>query len=414
MRIALYHHLHSGGAKRVVMEQSYRLCARHDVTVFTLTTADQSFAKRDTGAPFATVLWPFTSFQSLPSPWGRLNPAIALATLRQLDRVARRMARQIDGQRFDVVVVHPCQITQAPLLMRWLRTPTLYYCHELPRRLYEPPVPRTYRERGLVRRTLDRVDPLPRTHASILRRLDRQCARHATRLAVNSRFTGQNVRSVYGREATVCMPAVDAMQFQPGATSREHLVLSVGALTPNKGFDFLIEALATIDAAERPPLVIVSNYEERQEHQYLSSLAARLGVSIECQVNVTEPDLRNWYARAGCVAYAPVNEPLGLVTLEAMASGAPLVAVNEGGVSEPILDGMTGCCVARDPLAFGEAIRRLLRDRLHANALGERARRHVLANCNWDQHLCGLESLLRDIQSTTRMVAPISSRLAAL
>ena len=124
--------------------------------------------------------------------------------------------------------------------------------------------------------------------------------------------------------------------------------------------------------------------------------------------------MRDWYARAGCVAYAPVNEPLGLVTLEAMASGAPLVAVDEGGVSEPVLDGVTGFSVPRDPAIFGDTIRRLLLDRPGAAALGARGRQHVLANCNWDTHIEHLESLLRDIQSPKRAGVPASDRRFAL
>jgi glycosyltransferase involved in cell wall biosynthesis len=414
MRIAIYHHLHSGGAKRVVMEHAYRLSARHDVTVFTLSTADQSFGHWDQAPPFRVSVLPFRSPAPFASPWGRLNPVVALAALRRLDRLAMSTARQIDGSRFDVVLVHPCQMTQTPLLLRWLRTPTLYYCHELPRRLYERPVTRAYRERGLLRGTLDGVDPLPALQGAIFRLLDRHCARKATRIAVNSRFTGEKVRSAYHRAGTVCMPAVEAMQFQPGINAREPFVLSVGALTPNKGFDFLIAALATITSAVRPGLVIISNYEERQEHEYLSSLASQCGVTVEFHVGVTEAQLRDWYARAGCVAYAPVNEPLGLVTLEAMASAAPLVAVREGGVSEPILDGLTGLSVPRDPVIFGEAICRLLLDRPGAAALGEQGRRHVLANCNWDTHIEHLESLLRDIQSPRRAGVPARDRRFAL
>jgi glycosyltransferase involved in cell wall biosynthesis len=413
MRIAIYHNLHSGGAKRVVMEQAYRLSARHDVTLFTLSTADQSFGLTGMHLPFAISVAPFTPLKSLPSPWGRLNPLLALATLRQLDRQAWRTAQQIDAQGFDVVLVHPCQMTQTPLLMRWMRTPSLYYCHELPRRLYEAAVPRLYRVRNRLRRTLDAIDPLPWVQSSILRGLDRHCARRATQIVVNSAFTAENVRTAYRREAAVCMPAVEARRFQPRGRERDNFVLSVGSLTANKGFDFVIAALATIPAAARPRLVIISNYEEVDERHYLSAQAATMGVAVEMRVGVPETELEACYARAGCVAYAPINEPLGLVTLEAMASGSPLVAVNEGGVAEPILDGMTGLCLPRNVYAFGETIRQLLADRQRAQALGERARQHVLSHCNWDRHLSTLESLLRNLPTVKPAVVPIRNRRLA-
>jgi glycosyltransferase involved in cell wall biosynthesis len=123
-------------------------------------------------------------------------------------------------------------------------------------------------------------------------------------------------------------------------------------------------------------------------------------------VNISEPELRDLYARAGCVAYAPVREPFGLVALEAMAAAAPLVAVNEGGLAETIIPDVTGIVAPRESSAFGQAITCLLNNPAQAEHLGNAARRHVSTIWTWEQHITHLEQLLADTahQHTTRPI----------
>ena len=229
-----------------------------------------------------------------------------------------------------------------PLVLSWLRTPSLYYCHELPRRLYEGRIYCPYTRSGRMRILADKIDPLPPLNRILLKFIDRHNARRATRIAVNSHFTWNNVRLAYKCEASICPPGVAAGKFQPKEQKREGFVLSVGALTPMKGFDFLVESLSTLPVDERPRLIIVSNYQEPAELLYLQTLAEQYAVNLTCYCNLSDEELLRLYVRAGCVAYAPVREPFGLVAIEAMAAGAPLVGVNEGGVCETIVDGQTG------------------------------------------------------------------------
>ncbi|HIP87470.1 MAG TPA: hypothetical protein EYH27_03425, partial [Anaerolineales bacterium] len=275
VRIAAYHNLHSGGALRTLSEQVRRLSAGHDLALFTLTTA----ALADVGGVPVRV-FPFRPGPELRRPFGRLNRAVRTADLVRLVRVNRRVAHTIDAEGFDVVLVHPCRFAQAPPLLRYLRTPSVYYCHEPLRRLYEPPVPRPYLRRSRVRRGLDRVDPAIRLYHTLLQRNDRTATRAATRVLVNSRFTQANVRRIYGVEAHVCRHGIDTDRFRPLGLARDGFVLSVGALTPYKGFDLLIEGLACLPAAVRPPLRLICNYAEPQEQTYLEGLAADRRVDL--------------------------------------------------------------------------------------------------------------------------------------
>jgi glycosyltransferase involved in cell wall biosynthesis len=142
--------------------------------------------------------------------------------------------------------------------------------------------------------------------------------------------------------------------------------------------------------------VLVSNYQDPQEHDYLVALASARQVHLSCLVNISEPELQSLYGRAGCVAYAPVREPFGLVALEAMAAAAPLVGVSEGGPAETIIPGETGVVAPREARAFGQALGSLLSNPEQATQLGLAARRHVCTTWTWERHMAQLEQLLID------------------
>jgi glycosyltransferase involved in cell wall biosynthesis len=395
LRIAIYHNLHSGGAKRMVSEQAHRLTRQHHVQVFSLTHADHSFARRDGVQEVGTTLIDYHPLPMARSPFGRLNPVLGLYNVGRLDVLARQCAALIDSQRFDVVLVHPCQVTHAPLVLRWLKTPTLYYCHEWPRKLYEPAPARPYGPRSRLRGAIDSVDPLRALNRVTMRWLDYACVQKSTAVATNSHYTQRNIANAYHRVAHVCFPGVDAIAFQPCHAEREFFVLSVGALTPAKGFDDLIRALGTLPVVHRPHLVIVSNYQESAEVHYLTGLAEQCGVVLEYRVGISEQELQDLYARAGCIAYAPLREPFGMIVLEAMAAGVPVVSIAEGGVCESVVDGVNGLLAPREPKSFGDAVQYVLSHPEYARQLGSRAREMVLEQWTWDQHIAVLDQLLQ-------------------
>jgi glycosyltransferase involved in cell wall biosynthesis len=242
---------------------------------------------------------------------------------------------------------------------------------------------------------LDRLDPIGRRYVRAVRALDLRNTAGATTLLANSRFTAGNVRRIYGRQAPVSDFGVDSARFRPpGDGVRERFVLSVGALRPEKGFDFVIEALALVPAATRPALRIVANADDALERAYLTELAARCGVDLRIEISVSEERLVERYRRAELVVYAPIREPFGLAALEAMACGVPVVGVDEGGVRETVIDGITGRLVERDEAQFADAVAILTADDVLRRRLGEQARRHVVERWSWEAAVASVEEHL--------------------
>ena len=382
MRLAIYHNLPSGGGKRALYEMARRLAEQHTLDVYTLSTAEHDFCDL---RPYAQrhEVSPFTPLPLARSPFGRLNQGIRALDLLRLRRVQRAIAYQIDAAGYDCVFVHHCRYGQSPSLLQFLKTPSVYYCQEPPRLLHEPPVPRPYTEFSRFQQFGNLFDPLPGLYRRTLARLDRANVRAATRVLVNSHYSRETLYRTYGIFAHVAYLGVDTEKFRPLGLPREHFVLSVGALNPRKGFDFLIKSLALLPDARLLPLIVVSNFVDSAEKAYLETLAQHRGITLEIKSLIADVDLIRLYNQAQLVLYAPVMEPFGFVPLEAMACGTPVVGVREAGVRESVIHEQTGLLTERDPHDFAAAVAQLLGDVDRCAGYGAAGRQHVTEHWTW-------------------------------
>jgi glycosyltransferase involved in cell wall biosynthesis len=281
------------------------------------------------------------------------------------------------------------------MLLRYLRTPSVYYCPETFRMLHEPPV-----NRSPGREWLDGVDVLRRAYLRALKRVDKENLKRANLVLTNSCYTREAIYRVYGIFARVNLPGVDGEVFRPRGSEKGDYVLSVGALTPLKAHDFVVESVALIPTSLRPKVMIVGNYEEAGEREYLTRLAEEKGVELTIAVNVTDEELVELYNRARLTAYAPIMEPFGLVALESMACGTPVVGVREGGVRETVIDGETGILTGRDTSEFANAIRSLLEDEGLARRYGRQGRELILERWTWERSVEEIERHLKSSSSS--------------
>jgi glycosyltransferase involved in cell wall biosynthesis len=394
MKIAIYHNLLSGGAKRAIHELVQRLAGRHEFHVFSLSCSNHEFADlRPLVAKYHVL--PFQPLPLFESPLGRLNPIQRLRDLARLEALNHQIAAQIDAGGFDLAFVQPCQTENSPSLLRFLRyTPGLFFCQEPLRLLYETMPTRPYdRKESTRRRTLNRIDPLPPLFRRRLGQRDRANLRAARQVLVNSHFVRGNVERIYGVSPTVQYLGVDVDLFRPLELPRQDFVLSVGSLTPLKGFDFIVRALGQVPLSLRPPLVIASNFQNPPERDFLQGLAAEQGVQLTLEGNISDERLVQLYNQAALTLYAPIREPFGLVALESLACGTPLVAVREGGVQETVLDGQVGLLTARDESAFAAAVEQLLTQPERRAEMGQAGQAHIRRQWTWDRSATCLDEI---------------------
>lgn len=151
------------------------------------------------------------------------------------------------------------------------------------------------------------------------------------------------------------------------------VVLAVGSLVPLKGFDTLLEAVAVL--TPKPHLWIAGDGPERDT---LSRLAHALAIGDRVKFLGRRDDVADLMAAADAVAIPSRREAGGLVALEAMMLGCPVVASRIGGLALAVEDGVTGLLVPPDdPDALAAALVALLRDGGLRDRLVTAARRRV-------------------------------------
>ncbi|MBN1571035.1 MAG: glycosyltransferase family 4 protein [Acidobacteria bacterium] len=394
MRIALFHNTPSGGAKRAIYEWIRRLAKNHDIDVFTLSTASHHFCDI---RPLVRShrIYEFKPRKLFCSPWGRMNQLQRWRDLGELTRIGSRIASDIDSMNLDIVFAHTCLYASIPSLIQFLKTPSVYYLHEPFGPTFVRPVQRPFLPDGGWRKYVDPFDPLIKLYRYRLRDLQAKSIAKAKLLLANSEFTKAQIYSAFKAKAQFCPLGVNCDDFHPiPVIKKDHCVLSVGEMTPRKGFDFLIISLAHIPEKARPALRLVSNIVDVFEKEYLEQLATHKRVHLEILTHLNTEQLVVEYNRASLCVYAPLLEPFGLVPLEAMACGLPVVGVREGGVQEIIIHGQTGLLIERDPRLFAEAIFALLGDPAELSRYGRNSREQALRHWSWDDSVAKIEKSL--------------------
>lgn len=394
MRIALFHNLPSGGAKRAVYEWTRRLASDHLIDVYSLSTADHSFCDI---RPLVNnnYIFRFEPNKLFKSPYGRLNQFQRWRDLGELTRIGKNIAQAINQKSYHVVFVNTCQYTFIPSLVSYLDPPSIYYLHEPFGQSLVRKIKRPYIKSDKIANTFNQIDPLIKLYDSRLTKIQKQSITHTDILLANSRFTKESFEREFAGPVSVCHYGVDTVNFYPILTESKSLcVISVGELTPRKGYDFIIESLSLIPTENRPQLIIASNLIDPLEKEYIESLANNMGVQLQILVKLNSKQLNAVYNKSLLCVYAPVKEPFGLVPLEAMACGLPVVGVREGGLQESILHGKTGILEARDPERFARAVEYLLNNPETAVDFGKNGRDHVVSNWTWDQSTICLENHL--------------------
>lgn len=381
----------AGGQNVHVAELSAALVRRgHDVTVFT---------RRDS----KRLHWE----QELPSGVRLVNvdagPAHAVPKDKLLPYIPA-FAEQLASYWSD----EPPQIVHGHFWMSGIAS--IEAVGKLQKQLLPPPVvAETFHALGVVKRRhqgTDDTSPAEREFLEpwVARSVDRVIATCPDE-AFELRQLGVNRRRI-----SIAPCGVDVGKFTPDGPARargQRLRLAViGRLVPRKGVDIVISALALLGAAGRRDIELVvaggTTGKDRiaadPEVRRLRDLAESLGVGSQVIFSgqVPRAEMPELFRTVDVVVCTPWYEPFGIVPLEAMACGVPVIVSAVGGLQESVVDGVTGLHVPpKHPAALAEAIALLADDASLREKFGAAGVERTRTRYTWDRVAADTERIYR-------------------
>lgn len=353
MKIAIFHELDFGGAKRVVMEYAKRLKKDNLVDLYYVDdNKDNNLENCCTNS-----YW----YKFNPKVWKGNNWKVRLykdtIELVNLRRLHKKIALDIKSKNYDYILVHPSKFTQAPFLLRFLKNKCIYYCQEPLRVVYDKAISSNIKNISFPKNLYEFMN------RKIRKWIDSENFKNASIILANSNFSREFIKNSYGKNSVVCYLGVDTDLFKPQNLEKTIDVLFIG----NKDIGYaLLNKLSKI---------------------FENKIKVRALFRENGKLNITDTELVEIYSKSKVLVALNYNEPFGLIPLEAMSCGTSVIAVGEGGYRESVVDGETGFLISRDPKELYEKINKIISDDKLRQRMSRNARENVLQNWTWDKSI---------------------------
>ncbi len=372
MNIAVFYNVSPGGAKRAVYEEIKYLSKNHTISLYEYQNSNEDFL--DVRLFCKNIYtYDFNINSGLPGFIGRIKKDVN--NFYFLDKLHKKIAQEIDNKNYDVVLVHPDRFTQAPFLLKHLKTPTLYFCEEYLRMVYE-------KQFEFVENVVFYKKWYEIATRKIRKKIDMNNASSADLVVANSKFTKNNIEKAYDISVHHCHLGVDTDVFVPSRKlKKKKYILFIGGKLDKVGYEFARNALEKISPKIRPKLVILGFS----------------GGKLKIQNDTL---LSKEYSNAIATICTSENEPFGIAPLESMSCETPVLAVSEGGYKETVVNEKTGYLLPRDAKKFSSKIEFLIKSPISSKKMGEAGRKHVINNFTWDKHSKSIEKYLVELSKT--------------
>jgi glycosyltransferase involved in cell wall biosynthesis len=215
-----------------------------------------------------------------------------------------------------------------------------------------------------------RIKKFPRVlHGMIRKKMkkikewDYCAAQRVDQYIANSTHIAGQIEKHYGREADVIYPPVHSEKFLPTAHPKNNYYLAVGRLIPYKKFDLAVETFNRLGL----PLKVAGTGPE------LEKVRAMANGNVEVLGEVDDATLVDLYANCKALIF-PQLEDAGIVPLEAMSAGRPVIALNRGGSLDTMIEGQTGVLFAEQTVeSLADAVKRFEKMEFDSDFIREHA-----------------------------------------
>lgn len=285
------------------------------------------------------------------------------------------------------------------------------------------PMVHTYHSLGAVKyQSVEKIPEIANTRLAV----EKACLETAECIVATSPQEKEHMRSLVSTKGNVeIIPCgTDIERFgsvsYPEARQRlgidleTKLIFYVGRFDPRKGIETLVRAVHLLVQSGVAPLKVIvgggfrPGKSDGDERDRIGRIVEELGLQSITSFpgRIGDQDLPTYYAAADVCVVPSHYEPFGLVPIEAMASGTPVVASDVGGLQYTVVSEETGLLVPpRDVEAFAKAIERILCDQQWRSQLGRNARKRTQEMFSWP----GVAAQLSDLYTrilTQEVVAP--------
>lgn len=259
-----------------------------------------------------------------------------------------------DLSKYDVVITSNAGTYTSPNFVKvGKKTLFISYYHTPPRYLYGYPVANDWTNNWF-RRTLLVLGQIP---MHFLRILDFKSAQLPDYLLANSNEVKGRITKFYRRDSRVVYPPVEIPEVKLPINDiqlryKENYYLIGGRVSRHKGHDIAIKAFTKLSL---PLKVFGGTFASYGLEQFKKDA----GPNVEFLGEVTEAEKWELMKKAKAFVFPSEQEDFGIIPVEAMAAGTPVIALNQGGVKETVVDGKTGIFFdQRSPESLAEAVLR--------------------------------------------------------
>jgi glycosyltransferase involved in cell wall biosynthesis len=212
---------------------------------------------------------------------------------------------------------------------------------------------------------------------SIFRFIDKKAVKRIKTIIANSENVRKRIKKYFGMDSVVISPCLDPTNYTNNGDGKYFLYVS--RFTPKKRQDFIVEVFKSFqrmyDKNKEYKLVLVGSSSTNPDaKKYFDELKdyVKDDPNIIIKTDLTDSEIKDLYSKCTAFLFAGLDEDFGIVPLEAMASGKPVISVNEGGPTEYIEDEYNGFLVS-DIIEFADRMHYVASNPMNMKFIGENA-----------------------------------------
>jgi glycosyltransferase involved in cell wall biosynthesis len=368
MKIAFFHELPPGGARIATHQIAKLLKKSHQIDLYYVDEHEELEEAKN----YANTFF----YKFVPKMWNGKNWKVRLlkdtVELFKLYLLHKKIAEDIRKKNYDLVFVNASKYIESPFILRFQNTKKIFYLHDPHFRVVYEDTVLQKEKLDIARRVYHKLNRL------ILKIIDMQNLGGADLFIANSVFTQKTFKKTYGKESIVSYLGISTDNKVSKDVTKEFDILYIGSHDPLDDYDLLVEALDLID--KKPTVRTIL-----KEDEWISS-----------------EEMNKLYKKSKIVLALGKNEPFGLIPLEAMENRVPVIAINEGGYKETVVDNKTGFLINRSPRELAEKISLLLKNNALRKKLGTDAEIYVKRKWTWETHIKKLEKIFTEFKKTNK------------